>query len=80
MWKINTVGLIGLAVLGLLILDPGQMFANDPPPTIRADLGPIKHRPEGYMAEQQWPRVTTISTRSDSPNAQGIDVYFRLPR
>ena len=53
MWKINTVGLIGLAVLGLLILDPGQMFANDPPPTIRADLGPINHRPEGYMAEQQ---------------------------
>jgi len=81
MLKIGSVSLIGLAVLGWVIIGPGLAFENDPPPpTIRAELGPVKHRPPGYIAEQNQPRVTRISSRQGSEDAPALDVNLRLIR
>jgi hypothetical protein len=69
-----------LAVLGWFVLGPGLTVATDPPPTIRADLSPIKHRPDGYVASQDVPRVTRISSRRQDQDAPAIDTLLRLSR
>ncbi|MFT5180506.1 MAG: hypothetical protein ACI8S3_000380 [Alphaproteobacteria bacterium] len=84
MLKIGALSLIGLAVLGWFVLGPSQRFESDPPPTIRAELGPLKHRPEGHAAAQnQWrgqPQATRISSRQEVSAAPARDINLRLNR
>jgi hypothetical protein len=80
MLKIGFVSFIGLAVLGWFVGGPGVAVATDPPPTIRADLSPIKYRPEGYMAAQDVPRATRISSRRQDQDAPAVDAQLRLSR
>lgn len=80
MLKIGAASLVGLGVLGWLVLGPGQLFDNEPPPTIRAEPGPIKHRPDGYVAEQNQLQATKVSSTQDPQNTPPIDVILRLAR
>jgi hypothetical protein len=81
MLKLAAVSLIGLAVVGWLVAGPPQKFANDPlTPTIRAEPGPIKHRPAGYVAGQDQPQATPISIQQSAEDTAPIDVNLILPR
>jgi len=83
MLKIGIVTLIGLAVLGWLVLNPGQLFDTDPPPIIRADAGPVKHRPNGYVAARNSAWATPISFRQNRQAAQdasAIEINLLLAR
>lgn len=80
MLKIGLVSIIGLAVLGWFVGGPGLAVATVPPPTIHADLSPIKHRPEGYVAARDVPRATQVSSRQQDQDAPAIDTLLRLSR
>lgn len=84
MLKIGALSLIGLAVLSWFVLGPGQQFESDLPPTIRAELGPLKHRPEDHAAAQDQrrgqPQATRISSRQEAPDAPVRDINLRLSR
>jgi len=80
MLKIGVASLIGLAVLGWLVLNPGRVFDNDPPPIIRADAQPFKHRPHGYVAARNRDRTIRISSRQDPQDTPAIDVNLILAR
>lgn len=80
MLKIAALTLFGLAVLGWLGLGLAEKFQSDSPPTIYAQPGPIKHRPAVYVAAQDQPRATRISSRHGSEDVPAIDVILRLSR
>ncbi|NKB48808.1 MAG: hypothetical protein GKS02_05510 [Alphaproteobacteria bacterium] len=84
MLKIGFVSLIGIAVLGWFVLGPGQMLPVETPPTIRADFGPLRHRPEGALAQQdQWRgqhQATRISSQQGPQDASTTDALLRLSR
>lgn len=80
MLKIGVVSLIGLAVLGWLVLNPVQIIDNDPPPKIRADAEPFKHRPHGYVAARNRERTIRISSRQDPQDTPAIDINLLLAR
>lgn len=80
MLKIGVVSLLGFAVLGWFVLGPGQKYFDDPPPTIRADVEPFKHRPHGYVAARNRERTIRISSRQTSQDAPVIDVNLLLAR
>jgi hypothetical protein len=80
MLKIGVVSLIGLAALGWFVLGPGQKYLDDPPPTIRADAQPFKHRPHGYVAARNRERTIRISSRQTSQDAPAIDINLLLAR
>jgi hypothetical protein len=82
MLKLAAASLIGLAVVGWLVAGPDQAFDNRPtPPTIRAEPGPIKYRPESYVAGHNQPRATPITIRQVAPDdASAIDVNLILAR
>ncbi len=82
MLKLTSVILIGLAVVVWLVAGPGQAFDNGPPPpTIRAEPGPIKHRPEGHVAGRNQQQATPITIRQDAQNDPPvIDINLILAR
>lgn len=80
MLKIGVVSIIGLAALGWFVLGPGVAVVTDAPLKIRADLSPVKHRPAGYVAAQDVPRVTRISSRQEDQDVPAIDALLRLSR
>jgi len=80
MLKIGVVSLIGLAALGWFVLGPGQTFLGDPPPMIRADAEPFKHRPHAYVAARNRERTARISGRQDPQDTPAIDVNLILAR
>ncbi|NNE82465.1 MAG: hypothetical protein HKN28_00690 [Alphaproteobacteria bacterium] len=80
MLKIALVSIIGLAVLAWFVGGPGLAVATVPPPTIHADLSPIKHRPEGYVAGLEVPRATQVSSRQEDQDGPQVDTLLRLSR
>ena len=80
MLKIGAVSLVGMAFLGWFVLGPGQQLETNPPPTIRAEVGPIKHRPEGYASVQNQPQATPIFSRQVASDAPAGETYYRLNR
>lgn len=88
MLKIALVNLIGFAVLGWFIANPNQVFDSNPPPVIRADAGPIKHRPDGYVAARNKAWAAPVSARQDrnqpdrqtTQDASAIDINLILAR
>jgi len=80
MLKIFLTSTLALAVLGWFTVGPSGIFTSEPPPTIRAEPGPFKHRPPGYAAAQQRHRATQISAERDDRTAAAIDLNLILPR
>lgn len=81
MLKILLVSLVGFAVLGWFVSNPDGLFDGATiPPTIRAEPGPFKHRPESYVAQQDQPKATRISIRQSPQSAPAIDVNLLLAR
>lgn len=80
MLKFAVVSLFGLAVMAWLDAGPPQMFASDPPPTIRAQPGPIKIRPGSDVAGQPLPRARPIAIEQDTGPTTAIDANLILPR
>lgn len=88
MLKIVSVSLAGLAVLGWFLSNPSQLIDNGAPPVIRADAGPIKHRPDGYVAARNRAWATPVSLRQGqgqpgrqtARDASAIDINLLLAR
>ena len=81
MLKIVLVSLVGFAALGWFVSNPDALFYGAKiPPTVRAEPGPIKHRPEGYVAVQNQPGAVRISSRQDRQDTLAIDVNLILAR
>ena len=80
MMKTLTASLIGLVVVGGAFLAINLIFATDPPPTIRAEPGPIKQRPSDDANRSVQPRATRISIPQDARAEPAIDINLRLAR
>ena len=80
MLKLGAISLVGLVVYGWFALEIGQILGSDPPPTISADKGPIRHRPEGYVAARGLDRAMWFVGQQGPQDTTAIDVNLILNR